>query len=252
MPFPNFPNKWKDPSFTTAAKHLAYLKSIGMVPEKKPPHTFIFGFVGQFLAETQKLYKLDKTDGTFRYLYYFNDHPGFAIGDLGVGAPINAQKMELLSAWGVERFLVLGIAGGLQKHLEIGEIVLVDKALRDEGTSYHYVAPEKYAYPDPNLTKKLLHIFQENHVYCRVGSAWSTDAIYRETRKEQKEYQHEGIVAVDMETSALFSVAKYLKKEIAGLLVISDDHTKDEWDINFYQEKTLQGLHQALKMLLKL
>lgn len=251
MPFPNFPNKWKDPSFTTPAAHLAYYKSIGMVPKEKPPHTFIFGFVGKFLQETEKFFRLEKAYGTFENFHYFKDHPGFAIGDLGIGAPLNVEKMELLSVWGVKRFLILGIAGGLQKNLELGEIILVDKAIRDEGTSYHYVAPEKYAYPDPDLFKKLFHTFQKNKVYCRVGSVWTTDAIYRETRSEQKQYESENIVAVDMETSALFAVAKYLKKEIAGVLVISDDHTRDKWEINFYQEKTLQGLHQALKILLK-
>lgn len=64
------------------------------------------------------------------------------------------MKLELLIAWGVKQFITLGIAGGLQKNLLIGDIIVCEKAIRDEGTSHHYLPYDKYAYPSKNMLSR--------------------------------------------------------------------------------------------------
>ena len=141
---------------------------------------------------------------------------------VGIGAPSLAVTVEELMARGARRFVSVGYAGCLQPHLDVGATVLCTRAIRDEGTSYHYVKASKYAYPSVPLTTRLRRGLEAQGVRVSAGSSWTIDTPYRETRKEVQMYREEGVLTVEMEPSALFSVARASGVEAAALFTVSD------------------------------
>jgi purine-nucleoside phosphorylase len=120
----------------------------------------------------------------------------------------------------------MGRAGGLSGY----GTFLCKKAIRDEGTSYHYTPPSKYAYPDERLTKRLEDSLKENNIEFRKAINWTIDSIFRETKKEIEQYKNEGVTTVDMEASALFAVAGVREAKIAAAFVVSDVFFEGGWE----------------------
>jgi purine-nucleoside phosphorylase len=106
--------------------------------------------------------------------------------------------------------------------LSIADIVLCSKAIRDEGTSHHYVANGKYAAPDKWLTGRLSEGMNACGIAHRKGVTWTTDAAFAETRQEIRHYRAEGVATVDMEAATLFAVAKKRAVKAAAVFAISD------------------------------
>lgn len=146
----------------------------------------------------------------------------------GIGSPHAVTVFEELIGMGAKTFLNIGTAGGLHKY----GLFVCDKALRDEGTSHHYLANDKFSYPDNNLTELFKKHLNDRGLKFIVGSTWTIDAPYRETKKEVEHYAKEGISTVEMESSALFAVAKYRNVKIASAFVVSDVLGK-KWDPKF-------------------
>jgi uridine phosphorylase len=124
----------------------------------------------------------------------------------GIGAPALAVTMEELIARGARRFVSVGIAGSLQARLSVGTTVLCTRAIRDEGTSYHYVRSSKYAYPSAPLSARLRRGLETRGTRVRTGVSWTVDAVYRETSAEVRTYRKEGVLTVDMEASDILDV----------------------------------------------
>jgi uridine phosphorylase len=150
----------------------------------------------------------------------------------GIGAPSAVMIFEELIALGGKTFLSIGLAGGLQHE----GIFVCDKALRDEGTSYHYIPNSKFVFPDEKLIKKLeSHIEKQNLEFFKAPT-WTIDAPYRETKSEIEKYAKMGIATVEMESSALFAVARYRKVKIASVFVVSD-LLCSKWVPKFHESK---------------
>jgi len=173
------------------------------------------------------------------------------IGNFGIGAPVAAIMVEELAAFGVKKFISIGKAGTLQKNLEIGDIVVCEKAVRDEGTSHHYMKPSRFSYASKRLTKKVQETLKQEKVQYQNGTSWTIDAPYRETLKEARQYQKEGVATVEMEAAALFAVAQYRKLEMASLFTISDSLAELKWKPHFENPKTRQGLETLFQVALK-
>ena len=120
--------------------------------------------------------------------------------------------------------------------------MVCQKAIRDEGTSHHYLAASKYAVASQELTSQLTESLERRNVPYRLGVSWTIDAIYRETIAEAREYQQEGVATVDMEASALFSVAEYRGVEIGAMFTISDSLADLEWRPDFDSTEARRGL----------
>jgi uridine phosphorylase len=161
-------------------------------------------------------------------LFHYKGH-AFAFLSPGVGAPLSGVLLEETIALGSELFLFFGMAGAILQDMAIGEIVVPESALRDEGTSSHYAPRGPYAYPDPLLHESITGFFDKRELKYRRGSVWSTDAPYRETPRRIQDVRTKGCVAVDMEASALMTIARYRKKRLAGFLVISDSVAQTDW-----------------------
>ena len=156
----------------------------------------------------------------------------------GIGSPNAVACLEELIALGGKKFLTVGTAGGLK---DTG-VFLCTKSLRDEGTSYHYTRRGKYAYPDKKLMSQFEKSIKKLGIRMKTCAAWTTDATFRETVGKIASYRKRGISTVDMEASALFTVAKYRRVRIASAFVVSDIIGSGEWEPHFLEKEVPKQL----------
>ncbi|HEV2317558.1 MAG TPA: nucleoside phosphorylase [Thermoplasmata archaeon] len=180
-------------------------------------------------------------------LYRLDRHRGIAHLQ-GPGGPYAAIVMEELAAIGARQFVIVGMAGSLQPGVRAGDWVVCTRALRDEGTSHHYLRSTKFAYPSSPLTQRLESSLRLRGRSFHRGPSWTTDAAYRETRGEVRRFREAGIQTVEMEAATVFTVAKYLRRDAAALFVVSDHLDEGGWEPRF--RDAFVELQEALKFTL--
>ncbi|MEO7002095.1 MAG: nucleoside phosphorylase [Ktedonobacterales bacterium] len=146
-----------------------------------------------------------------------------ALAQLRTGAPAAVADLEELIALGARDIFVMGIAGSLQPMLPIGALLLPTRAIREEGTSFHYVPAGESVAPNEILLQALVNAAATLHTPIATGPVWTTDAPYRELASKIQAYSAVGVLAVEMEASALFAVAALRKVRLALALAISDE-----------------------------
>ena len=154
-----------------------------------------------------------------------------------LGAPQAAMGMEKLIALGARRIWVLGWCGSLQPDLKAGDLVVPTDAVSEEGTSQHYPIGKRKAVCDGELTRILEEALARDGHGCRTGTVWTTDAPYRETPSKVAQYGREGVLAVEMEMSALMTLSVYRSVSLAGLLVVSDELAALKWRPGFRDQR---------------
>ena len=167
-----------------------------------------------------------------------------------LGAPQAVMVAEKLFALGAERLLVLGWAGALRREVRLGDLFLVSAAVSEEGTSAHYPLSARPG-PDPALMAALRQSAGEEKDKLPEGPVWTTDAFYRETWEKVKDYARQGVLAVEMEMSALFTVAAFRKKALAGLMVISDELSEGAWRCSDGSPRFKAGRERAGRIVLR-
>jgi uridine phosphorylase len=125
-----------------------------------------------------------------------------------VGAPFAVLIAEELFALGCRCLVSVTSAGQIVPAGKPPYFVIIDKALRDEGTSYHYAPPEEFAAADPELVAVAAEALKRSGVHAVVGSSWTTDAPFRETAEAIESARRKGILAVEMEAAALYTFAR--------------------------------------------
>ena len=145
--------------------------------------------------------------------------------------------MEKLIVLGAKRFWAIGWCGSLQRYLRIGDVVIPTSAVSEEGTSRHYPAGNGPVGTDPDMNKLLIQAARELPVQSLAGAVWSTDAPYRETPDKVRQYSEQGVLAVEMEMSALMQVALFRSVAVAGLLIVSDELFDLRWHTGFSSPK---------------
>ncbi len=148
----------------------------------------------------------------------------------GVGAPLAAGFLEEAIALGCQKFIVCGGAGVLVPDLAVGHVVVPTAAIRDEGTSYHYLPPSREVAAPPAAVATIERVLTARAVPYVLGKTWTTDAIYRETPAKIALRKAEGCLVVEMEAAALFAVAQFRGVTLAQLLYGGDDLSGPEWD----------------------
>jgi uridine phosphorylase len=146
-----------------------------------------------------------------------------------IGAPSTVATLEVAIALGVRTILFFGICGSLQPELRIGDLVLVEEALREEGTSYHYLPPEEPAVAAPGPLAAAARLLEAGGQPHRRGLIWTTDAPYRETRTKVSRLAAAGVLGVEMETSAVYALAQFRGVEALSLQVVSDQLVGERW-----------------------
>lgn len=130
--------------------------------------------------------------------------------------------------------MILGMAGSLAPDLRAGALVLGTRALRDEGTSRHYLPPAPVAFPSPRFPARLRAALDRVELPYATGPSWTTDAPYRETVPEIRRYRAAGVLTVEREAAAVSSVARYLGRHAAALFAISDPLNEEGWEPQFH------------------
>jgi uridine phosphorylase len=148
----------------------------------------------------------------------------------GVGAPLSAGFMDELIARGARKFIVCGGAGELDKRIARGHLIIPVAAIRDEGTSYHYLPPGREVGANPECVESLERTMKARGISYLLTKTWTTDSFFRETKKKIKLRKMEGCLTVEMEASALFAVAKFRNVIRAEVLYAGDDVSGDKWD----------------------
>ena len=171
-------------------------------------------------------------------LYADKNRPFSLIGPM-IGAPLAAMLMETLIAWGARGFLFFGWCGAISPNVEIGDVIVPTGAWIDEGTSLHYgmktggmsTAGKTIPSHDPGVPFSAW-----NPLSCRGISGQPTD-FFRETPEQVKRFQAPEAVAVEMELSALFSVANFREVDIGAILVVSDSLADLTWRCGFKENR---------------
>jgi uridine phosphorylase len=178
-------------------------------------------------------------DGPHRL--YEMQHNGQRLAFLhpGVGGPVAGAMLEWAIALGCSAFVVCGGAGVLRKDIAVGHLVVPTSAVRDEGTSYHYLAPGREVEPSPEAVAAIEAALQAHHTPYITGKTWTTDAPYRETRDKVTLRTGEGCVTVEMEAASFFAVARFRGVQLGQILYGGDDVSGDEWDRRDWDNKRI-------------
>ena len=145
-----------------------------------------------------------------------------------LGGPAAGGLIEELIVYGVKRFIACG-SSGLIGEFDPSNVLLVSKAIRDEGLSYHYLQPSIYVETSKTLTKQVEEGLTKHKLAYAEGISWTTDAFYRETKSRILKRQEQGAVAVEMECASMAAVCQYRNVEFAQVLYFSDIVKQEGW-----------------------
>lgn len=174
---------------------------------------------------THPLYELDVDGQRLAVL-----HPG-------VGASMAAALFEEVIALGCRKFIACGGAGVLDSTIGTGHVVVPTAAVRDEGTSYHYLAPSREVKASAEAIAAIQQVLAERRVEYRLAKTWTTDGFYRETPAKVQLRRSEGCATVEMEAAAFFAVAEFRSVPFGQLLYGGDDVSGSDWDSRHWHKQ---------------
>jgi uridine phosphorylase len=163
-----------------------------------------------------------------------------------VGASFAVLVAEELFASGCRLLVSLTSAGQIAPSGPPPYFVVIDRALRDEGTSYHYAPPSEFAEADPDLVKAATAALAQIKPHSVVGASWTTDAPFRETAEAIEAARAKGILAVEMEAAALYTFAR-----AAGVRVLCLAHVTNTMGLagDDFEKGEADGTREALIVL---
>ena len=171
-------------------------------------HHTLFQRIAEFLGGV-KIAETKDVDGHWPvYEVQYKGHR-FALYKARLGAPACVGSFEDIIPMGARRIILLGNCGVLDKNIEDCGIIIPTRAIRDEGTSYHYAPAADFI----DVNRKYIDLFRtvlEEHSYSYVlGTTWTTDAFYRETRNKVAKRKEMGAICVEMECAAMQAMCNF-------------------------------------------
>ncbi len=179
------------------------------------------------------------------YEFALAGEPAAIIG-CAVGAPFAVLVAEELFACGCRVLISLTSAGQINPVGDPPYFVIIDRAVRDEGTSYHYAAPEIFAEADPHLVEEALRALAGADLQVHVGASWTTDAPFRETAAAIEAARTKGALAVEMEAAALYTFARRRNKAVLCLAYVTNTMGLSDQD---FEKGDAEGTSAALRVL---
>ena len=165
------------------------------------------------------------------------------------GSPASVAALEVLVAMGGRVFVVVGRIGAIHPELDIGDVLIPTWGLREEGASFHYIPDPGYTpTPDTELAETLYKqaIAKRRRINIVKGGVWTTDAIFRETLDKVIEYSQKGVYGVDMESTALMTVAKYRGVKLAIISSVSDKLQHDGRWVKGFRSRRLRTTEKII------
>jgi uridine phosphorylase len=166
------------------------------------------------------------------------DNKRVAVFHPGIGAPQCGGMMEEVIALGGERFIACGGAGVLDKAIAVGHIIVPVSAIRDEGTSYHYLPPNREVKVNEKAVEAIEKVLLKHKCKYLLAKTWTTDAFYRETINKVNMRKAEGCLTVEMECSAFCAVAQFRNVIFGQILYGGDDVSCEDWDSRCWNDRT--------------
>ncbi|MEW5830828.1 MAG: nucleoside phosphorylase [Chloroflexota bacterium] len=246
MTFPVHPDKFDSDSILTAADIVAYRARLGRTPGLHSPQGALFCLERGLPRRMRRQIPVRQAGSMNAVLHETKKtkSPVVVLTDFGGGAPIVAELAEELVVMGVRKMVLMTWGGALQPGLKPGDIVVCDRAVRDDGVSHHYLPPGKYVGADAALSGELAAAIRSRGADCLTGATWTTDAPYRETRAEVAQYQSEGVQVVEMESSGLFTIGQVRGVQTASVVVVMDSLAAFEWQA----PDRLDGIVRSLEL----
>lgn len=208
--------------------------------------TFSESIIQKFasLGSTEKIAELYTANGAIPVykIRYKNTDIAFYLSR--VGAPACVARFEEIIAMGAKKFVLFGCCGVLDDDKVKDKIIIPVSAVRDEGTSYHYIAPSPEIEADPRSVQILEDVLRSCGYPYIKGKTWTSDAIYRETKPMIQERRQEGCLVVEMECASMLAAAKYRQIAFIQFLYGADNLSSDTWEI---RDLELYGLSDAEK-----
>ncbi len=175
----------------------------------------------------------------------------------GYGAPAAVDTLETVRALGIKCIVVVGMCGGFAEDINVCNVVIPNKVLCEEGTSFHYFTDIEFTEPDERLFNAAKAHFSEKFKVF-TNPTVTSDAFYRQTFAKEALWRERGCIGVDMESSALLSVSKYYSVPAVSVLLCSDKHplsendAKWDWGNISFREVRENFVKQAVMFALKL
>lgn len=159
-------------------------------------------------------------------------HPEVCFVKGGYGAPAAVDTLETIIAMGVKQIIVAGLCGGFVQHINVGDVIVPRKIYCEEGTSHHYYEDITFSEPDPRLWTAAIQHFEGKFTASSEPTVTS-DSFYRQTYGKEVFWRQQGIVGVDMESSAILSVSRFYGVPAVSVMLCSDKHPLDENEIGW-------------------
>jgi uridine phosphorylase len=190
------------------------------------PPCCLLDFDGELISVAQEHFAASPLEdwACFHTSLLVIEHAGLRMGLIGgtVGAPFAVLVSEQLIASGCRHIIGYSSAGAVAERLELPSLVIPERALRDEGTSYHYLPPAEWIEASGQLSATLAVQVKDTGLQVQRGATWTTDAPYRETPSQIARHRAAGVLTVEMESAALMALAQVKKAEIASLLHVTN------------------------------
>ncbi|MFT4885454.1 MAG: uridine phosphorylase [Natronomonas sp.] len=251
MSLPIFEEKYDESAFMTPEDRLDHRYDESR-DRPTVPDTIVLTFqqyLFEDIAARDDAEEIDLETGMFS-LYALGDAEGDigVVGDFGIGVPTLAIIVEELIALGARLFCIVGGCATLQSEVSPGEVVIADRAIRDEGTSYHYLEPAETVAATPALVTELQRQADADGIGSHTGTTWTTDAFYRETNAEIDHYTAEDVLTVEMEAAALFAIAQYRDVMAGAIFTPFDRLTDDHWTWDVPTESPEERLRHVFSL----
>lgn len=150
-----------------------------------------------------------------------------------LGAPAAGLVLEKLIALGASSITLVSCCGAVDNRLKVGDTVVADSGIVGEGLSAYYGGNDR-AVPSEMILLELRQLLQRLQMPWQEGAIWTTDAPYRESRLRLAQLQRQDqVIGVDMEFSALCSIAAFRGIDFGGVFIVSDELWGEQWNPGF-------------------
>jgi len=219
------------------------------LPKDSVPEVCVLDPDGDIVRYLKRVGRATKHDAWACYHseLYRTEEDGMELGIVPcvVGASYAVLVAEELFASACKLLISVTSSGQLAQLRRPPYFVLIEKALRDEGTSYHYLPPSEFSYGAKNLMAALQKAFGELSVPMERGATWTTDAPFRETDEAIEVMKKKGLFAVEMEAAALYAFAAARKKPVVCFAHVTNQMARNEGD---FEKGTADGALDALRV----
>lgn len=212
------PKPYSEDSIFTVSLLLQGARAQKQLPDIPVPPVCVLDPDGDLVDYLQRTQRAERLTSWACYhtrldIFILDGHP---IGIVGraVGAPFAVLVAEELFASGCQLLISITSAGQIIPLDQLPYFVLIEYAWRDEGTSYHYLPPSPYSELSPKLSSLLLEHWDHHVHHLYRGASWTTDAPFRETQTNIEKARAQGLVAVEMESAALYALAQAHQRDI--------------------------------------